>query len=76
MIHFYSRSLTDDNHLYMQDDATGEFYWMDHCWTGLGSWCWRDCPVPDIVEITEERAMEISKGTVYSAKMYKRNSDL
>ncbi len=69
MVHYYSRSKTDIHHLYRYDDETDKFYWMDHCWTGEGVWVLRDCPVPDIVEISEERAMQISKGTLYTAKM-------
>lgn len=65
---YYSRSLNDPHHLYKYNDKTKEFYWMDHCWTGEGEWVKRDeYPAFEIVEITEERAMEISKGTLYSA---------
>lgn len=67
MIKYYSRSLDDVHHLYKADEETGDFYWMDHCWTGKGVWVYRDEPVPGIVEITEERAMEISIGTLHSA---------
>ena len=73
MVHYYSRSETDTNHLYRYDDETEKFYWMDHCWTGCGEWVLRDCPVPGIVEISEERAMQISKGTLYTAKTYDKS---
>ena len=68
MIRYYSRSLTDRNHLYKFDDITKKFYWMDHCWTGYGEWVLRDCPILEIVEIGEEYAMEISKGALHTAK--------
>lgn len=67
MIKYYSRSLTDMQHLYKYDDITGKFYWMDHCWTGKGEWVLRDTPVPSIIEISEEHAMKISVGTLYTA---------
>ena len=67
MIKYYSRSLSDDQHLYKYDKITHKFYWMDHCWTGQGVWVLRDSPVPGIVEISEERAMQISMGTLYTA---------
>ena len=67
MIRYYSRSMTDKIHLYKYDDKTGRFYWMDHCWTGVGEWVHRESAIPDIIEISEERAMEISMGTLYTA---------
>ena len=67
MIKYYSRGIDDRHHLYKYDDETNRFYWMDHCWTGEGEWILRDTPVPDIVEISEERAMFILKGTLYTA---------
>ena len=67
MIKYYSRSLTDVHHLYKFDDSTNKFYWMDHCWTGKGQWVLRSEPVPGIIEITEERAMFLSKGTLHTA---------
>ena len=70
MIKFYSRSLHDVHHLYKYDDQTSKFYWMDHCWTGKGVWVLRDTPVPGIVEISEERAMQISMGTLHSARTF------
>ena len=72
MVKYYSRSLDDPHHLYKYDDETDCFYWMDHCWTGNGEWVYRDTPVTGIVEISEERAMEISKGTIFSAKTYNK----
>ena len=65
---YYSRDYDDTNHLYQYDDETKKFYWMDHCWTGHGVWVLRDEPVPGIVEISEERAMLISKGTIHTAQ--------
>ena len=67
MVRYYSRSHDDSSHLYKYDDETKKFYWMDHCWTGEGTWVLRDEPVPNIVEIDERRAMMISKGTLYTA---------
>lgn len=67
MIKYYSRSLSDDHHLYKYDEETQKFYWMDHCWTRQGEWVLRDTPIAGIVEISEERAMQISKGTLYTA---------
>ena len=64
---YYSRDEDDDIHLYEYDTETGKFYYMDHCWTGRGCWYLRDEPVPEIVEISEERAMLISKGTLHTA---------
>ena len=55
---------------YRYDNETNKFYWMDHCWTGYGEWVLRDCPVPGIVEISEDQAMRISKGTLFTAKTY------
>lgn len=71
MLHFYSRSENDTNHLYRYDDETHQFYWMNHCWTGKGEWVLRDEPVPGIVEISESRAMDISIGTLYTAPVAK-----
>ena len=67
MVKYYSRSLSDVHHLYKYDEETGKFYWMDHCWTGRGEWVLRSEPILDTIEITEERAMEISRGTLYTA---------
>ena len=68
---YYSRSIDDSQHLYKYNEEEGVFYWMDHCWTGAGQWVKRtEMPSFDIVEITEERAMEISKGTLYSASQF------
>jgi len=67
MTKYYSRSLTDNHHLYKYNEETGKFYWMDHCWTGEGEWVYRSEPISNIIEITEERAMVISKGTLYTA---------
>lgn len=64
---YYSRSLTDLHHLYEYDDETNKFYWMDHCWTGEGKWVLRSEPIPGIEEISEERAMIVSKGTLHTA---------
>ena len=66
---YYSRSLTDVHHLYEYDE-TKKFYWMDHCWTGKGEWVLRNEPIPGIVEISEERAMVVSKGTLHTAPHY------
>ena len=68
MITYFSRSNTDDMHLYKYDDETKKFYWMDHCWTGKGQWVLRDEPLLGIVEISEKRAMIVSKGTMYTAQ--------
>ena len=65
MIKYYSRDLEDIGHLYKYDDEAKKFYYMDHCWTGQGIWYEREGPFPpefEIVEISEERAFEISKG--------------
>ena len=67
MYKYYSRSLSDIAHLYKYDEESKKFYWMDHCWTGQGEWVLRAEPVPGIVEITEERAMIISRGTLHTA---------
>lgn len=67
---YYSRSEFDDMHLYKVMEGSKKFYWMDHCWTGQGQWVLRDSPVKDIVEISEERAMEISRGTLYTAPTF------
>ena len=65
---YYSRSLDDIHHLYKYNDTENEFYIMDHCWTGEGEWVLRkEFPSFHIVEISEERAQEISKGTIYTA---------
>lgn len=64
---YFSRSLTDLHHLYEYDEETKKFYWMDHCWTGSGEWILREEPLSGIVEISEERAMVISKGTLKTA---------
>lgn len=72
-IKYYSRSLDDTTHLYKYNTITKEFYWMDHCWTGEGEWVLREeFPVFDIVEISVERAMEISKGTVFTAPHFSK----
>lgn len=66
-ITYYSRSKDDMMHLYKYDSDTNKFYYMDHCWTGMGKWYERDGPFPpefDIVEISKERATEISKDTL------------
>ena len=67
---YYTRRPDDALHLYKYNETTGEFYWMDHCWTGKGDWVLRSEPLPfDIlVEITEESAQKISRGTLYTAK--------
>lgn len=67
---YFSRSLDDTSHLYKYVRTTKEFYWMDHCWTGEGEWVLREEPYPNIVEITEERAMKISLGTLYTAQHF------
>jgi hypothetical protein len=67
MIKYYSRDHSDTRHLYKYDDKTKRFYWMDHAWTGEGEWVYRDEPLKGIVEISEERAMLISVGTLYTA---------
>ena len=68
---YYSRDLDDHHHLYKYNEQTKEFYWMDHCWTGKGEWVLRDeYPAFDIVEISEERAQKISKGTLYTARHF------
>ena len=72
---YYSRSLTDNSHLYEYDDETKTFYWMDHCWTGEGTWVLRDTPAPRIVEISRERAIAISKGTLFTAPRDNRRED-
>ena len=64
---YFSRSLDDTRHLYKYVRETKKFYWMDHCWLGESPWILRSEPVPNIVEITEERAMELSAGTLYTA---------
>lgn len=69
-IKYYSRSFYDDRHLYKI--VNKKFYWMDHCWTGQGEWVLRDTPLDGIVEISEERAMQISKGTLYTAPHYNK----
>ena len=65
MIRYYSRSQDDVHHLYKYDGETNKFYYMDHCWTGQGIWYERDFPSFDIVEIDEQRALEITKGNLY-----------
>jgi len=72
MIRYYSRSTTDKGHLYKYDDETNLFYWMDHCWTGEGQWVLGEKPTFDIVEITEDQAMRISLGTLYTAPYFER----
>ncbi len=70
---YYSRDMDDTHHLYKYNEETGLFFWMDHCWTGKGEWVLReDYPLFDIVEISEERAQEISKGTIYTARHYNK----
>ena len=67
MIKYYSRSYDDESHLYKYDTESGIFYYMDHCWTGEGIWYERPGPFPPefgIVEITENRAQEISRGNL------------
>ena len=65
MVKYYSRSNNDNSHLYKLDESNGSFFYMDHCWTGKGIWCEREYPPAfEIVEITEERATEISKGNL------------
>lgn len=62
---YYSRDKDDVGHLYRLDHSNGLFYYMDHCWTGEGIWYEIDYPpVFEIVEITEERAREISKNNL------------
>ena len=66
-IKYYSRSLTDNTHLYKYDTETHEFFYMEHCWTGVGEWVKRKGAFPpeyEIVQITEQRAKEISKGVL------------
>ena len=72
MYKYYSRSPNDVHHLYRYDEETGKFYWMDHCWTGEGEWVLRDEPIRGLVEISEEHAMKISKGTLFTAKEYEK----
>ena len=68
MIKYFSRSKSDNMHLYRYNDKTNEFYWMDHCWTGQGQWVQGQWPPKFvIVEISEKRAQEISKGIIYTA---------
>ena len=65
MYRYFSRDKDDDMHLYKLNIETGIFYYMDHCWTGEGIWYEREYPPAfDIVEITEARAREISKGNL------------
>ncbi len=66
---YYTRFIGDTNHLYKYNEITKEFYWMDHCWTGKGEWVLRnEYPQFNIVEISEEQAQIISKGTLYTAR--------
>ena len=58
---YFSRSHADAQHLYKYDTETGLFYYMDHCWTGKGSWYESEFPSFDIVQITERSARGISK---------------
>ena len=69
---YYSRTRWDTMHLYKYNTETGQFFWMDHCWTGEGQWVLRSEPYPNIVEISEERAMEISMGTLYTAPEFEK----
>ena len=65
---YFSRSEDDPAHLYKLDHENGKFYFMDHCWTGEGIWYEIDYPpVFEIVEITQERASEISKNNLEGA---------
>ena len=62
---FFSRTKDDSLHLYKLNNSTRKFYYMDHCWTGKGIWYEREYPpVFEIVEISEERALEIAKGNL------------
>lgn len=66
-IKYYSRSLTDNTHLYKYDTETHESFYMDHCWAGVGEWVKRKGAFPpeyEIVQITEQRVKEISKGVL------------
>lgn len=76
-IKYYSRSLDDSSHLYKHDISSGKFYYMDHCWTGEGIWCEREGGFPpefDIVEITSDRAREISKNNLEGIEKTKKKT--
>ena len=62
---FFSRSAGDTNHLYCYNTKTNEFFYMDHCWTGMGVWYRRDYPTPfNIVEISYRKALMIARGNL------------
>ena len=76
-IKYYSRTLDDNSHLYKHDISSGKFYYMDHCWTGEGTWYERECGFPpefDIVEITVDRAREISKNNLDGVERKKKKT--
>ena len=65
---YFSRSLGDNSHLYKYEVESGRFYYMDHCWTGVGDWVERDLPKFKVVEITEERARAVSKNNLQGGR--------
>ena len=65
MYRFYTRFLSDPQHLYCYNTQTGAFFYMDHCWTGMGSWYGRDYPPPfSIVEINWADALKTANGNL------------
>ena len=63
MYRFYTRFPSDPQHLYCYNTQTGAFFYMDHCWTGMGSWYGRDYPPSfSIVEISWAEALKTANG--------------